>query len=53
MFRLCWTQQSNDCAGQASSEIKIWLWHNALAMDPKAISYIYPFDPFNLLWLAL
>jgi hypothetical protein len=33
MFKSCWTQYSNDRAIQAPSEIKVWLWHNALAND--------------------
>jgi hypothetical protein len=53
MFRLCWIQHNNDYATQAFNEVKVWLWHNALAKDLQAVSYIYPFDPFSLMWLVL
>jgi hypothetical protein len=33
MYRSCWTQHISDCAIEASSEIKVWLWDNALAKD--------------------
>jgi len=33
MFMSCWTQHNSDYAIQASNEIKIWLWHNALTKD--------------------
>jgi hypothetical protein len=33
MFRLRWTQHGSDCVIQASNEIKVWFWHNALTKD--------------------
>jgi hypothetical protein len=53
MFKSCWTQHSGDYATQAFSEVKVWIWHNALTKDLYAVSYIFPFDPFSLLWLFL
>ncbi len=53
MFKSCLTQYLNDHATQASNEVKVWLWHNALTKDLQAISYIFPFDLFSLLGLVL
>jgi len=33
MFKSCWTQYINDHATQASNEVKVWFWHNALTKD--------------------